>query len=298
MSRVVPAFVEAAELRPMTLDDVPAVDMLFDAAFDDLARRRGRDEPVRDATSHARNRSRLEHLIGTDPGGAWVADAGRQVVGCSIAIVREGVWGLSLLLVDPEHQGSGTGRALLDRAVAYPPEGFRGGMILASDDPRASRGYRRIGFDLRPAMAAAGAVRRSAIPSVPAVRDGDTGDLELCAAIDREQRGAAHGADIEAMLAADARLLVVPDRGYAVERDGSILLLAARDEEAAVQLLWATLADSATGVEVGVYYLTGEQGWAIDVALAAGLDVSPGGPVFTRGELGPLAPYVPNGAYL
>jgi hypothetical protein len=47
-----------------------------------------------------------------------------------------------------------------------------------------------------------------------------------------------------------------------------------------------------------VEYLTGDQGWAVDVAVELGLDIAPGGPVFVRGELGPLHPYVPSGAYL
>ena len=63
------------------------------------------------------------------------------------AIVREGVWGLSLLVVRPDAQSSGAGRELLDRAYEY-GDGARGRIVLASP--------RRAGAaQLRPARARA-----------------------------------------------------------------------------------------------------------------------------------------------
>ena len=38
--------------------------------------------------------------------------------------------------------------------------------------------------------------------------------------------------------------------------------------------------------------------WAIQTGLAAGLLLSPDGPLFTRGTLGPLRPWIPSGALL
>ncbi len=45
-------------------------------------------------------------------------------------------------------------------------------------------------------------------------------------------------------------------------------------------------------------FLDARQGWAMDVVLTAGLELVVGGAVCVRGELGPLRPYLPNGAYL
>ena len=36
----------------------------------------------------------------------------------------------------------------------------------------------------------------------------------------------------------------------------------------------------------------------VGAVLDAGLSLNPEGPIFVRGEVGPLAPYLPSGAYL
>src|SRR5690606_19462156 len=109
-------------------------------------------------------------------------------------------------------------------------------------DPRALHGYAAAGFMLRPAMQAFGVVPRAAIPGGLGVREGGPADFELAAAVDREQRGGSHGHDHAMMLESGYRLLVLPDRGYVYERDGSPALLAARDGDAARALLWAAFA--------------------------------------------------------
>ena len=169
-----------------------------------------------------------------------MAERDGTVVGCSLAIVREGVWGLSLLVVSPDAQSSGVGRELLARARDY-GDGARGWIVLASRDPRALRSYARLGLDLHPALAARGRPRRVTRP--PEVRPGTLADLPLTAEVDRAVRGAAHGDDIAALLESGGELLVLPERGYAVVRDGGVVrLLAAHDEDAAATLLRACLA--------------------------------------------------------
>jgi hypothetical protein len=87
-------------------------------------------------------------------------------------------------------------------------------------------------------------------------------------------------------------------RGFVVHRDGSPRLLAARDEEAAAALLWGALAEAPRGATVQVDFISAGQDWAIAVILEAGLALSPDGPLFVRGDVGPLRPYLPSGAYL
>jgi predicted N-acetyltransferase YhbS len=282
------------EIRLMRQDDVAAVHALAVRAFDDLAERLGlpREAPGDAAVAQIRHR----HVVRTDPRGCLVAVEDGEVVGAAEAIVREGVWGLSLLIVDPGTQSAGIGSELLRRASAY-GNGARGRIILASSDPRALRAYRRLGLWPQPCLIASGVPR--GVAAAPAtVRAGTRGDVPLTEAVDRVVRGAAHGADIGCLLDLGADLLVVPDRGYALVRDHVVRLLAAADEEAARDLLRAVLA-GAGGQEVTIEWLTERQGWALDVCLDAGLDlqVAPS-VVFTDGEIGPFRPYLPSGAFL
>ncbi len=129
----------------MTADDVQAADETAWAALhEQVPPQFAIDDDVR---AH-RGRLRIAHLQRTDPGGAWVAEDGGEIVGVALALVREGVWGLSLFGVRPELQGRGTGRKLLDATLRY-AEGCRGAIILSTPDPRAMRRYARAGFALR-----------------------------------------------------------------------------------------------------------------------------------------------------
>jgi GNAT superfamily N-acetyltransferase len=239
---------------------------------------------------------RVHQLIERDPGGAWVAEHEGRVVGAALALDREGLWGLSLLVVDPAHQSEGLGRALLSRALEYAGGGRRGAIILASQDPRALRAYARAGFAGHPCFAARG--RPVDVVAPDGIRDGGAADFELADRVDRAVRGAAHGSDIDAQLRAGARLLVADDRGYAVVQGGRLRLLAALDETAAVDLLRAALASVPPGEEADVEWITARQDWAIGPVLDAGLALRMDSAVFLRGDVGPFRPYLPSGAYL
>lgn len=111
-------------------------------------------------------------------------------------------------------------------------------------------------------------------------------------------RGAGHGRDLHVPLAGGARLFVYEDRAFGILRNTGIMLLAGRDDQAAKRVLWAMLVAAGPGVTTTIDFLTAGQDWAIQVALDARLPLSPDGPCFAGGELGPMAPYVPSGAYL
>jgi GNAT superfamily N-acetyltransferase len=286
--------------RPMTLSDVPAA-----AAVGSLALASAipaeflPSSPEEERQHDERRAARVAHLLTTDPGGAWVAEAADgEIVGVALALVREGIWGLSLLGVKPGVQGQGIGGRLLEGALRT-LEGCRGGIILASTDPRALRRYFRAGFRLVPCVAAAGPINRSRIPAGLRTRDGSLDDdRELLDALSRRVRGASHAPDVPAMLAAGGRLLVHDDGGWAIERDGSPLLLAASGDAVATDLLWSCFAAGPPGATVHVDFIAAGHDWAIAVALDMGLTLGTEGPVFVRGELGTLAPYLPSGAYL
>jgi len=277
----------------MTHEDAERVHELAVAAFGDLNRRLGHP-PYAPPPGPAL--IRLEHLVRTDPGGAFVAEAGGELIGAALALVREGLWGLSLLVVAPAHQSAGTGRALLAAALAYAEPEQRGGVILASQDPRALRAYARAGFAPHPCLDAAGRPRGVTWPE--GVREGGPQDLALTESVDRAVRGAAHGDDLLAALAAGQRMLVDEGRGYALLKGATVGLLAALDEASAQRLLRAALAAVAPGEDAAVEWITAKQAWAIEPVMEAGLDLSPGGAVFVRGDVGPFSPYLPSGAYL
>jgi GNAT superfamily N-acetyltransferase len=282
-----------ATLRKTEPDEWHRVRDVAFAAFEDLERRQG--EPPTPIPPDEVVRKRFSHLIETDRGGAWLAEEDGRAVGAALSIRREGIWGLSLLVVHPSAQSGGVGRALLEKTLEY-ADGARGGIIMSSGDARALRAYARAGFALHPAAQATGLPRAVEVPA--SVRRGSPADTALLEAVDRAVRGAARTVDLGVILTADARMLVVEGRGYAVARGPTVYLLAATDEDAARDLLRAAIATAPDGESVKVEWITSAQNWAIEVVLDAGLEISMHGAQFLRGDVGPFRPYLPSGAYL
>jgi hypothetical protein len=142
-----------------------------------------------------------------------------------------------------------------------------------------------------------GQVDRTAIPVVDKVREGSASDVELMDSLDRRTRGAAHGPDHDLLLAS-FRLLVSDTStgsGYVYTSPGRVQLLAADNRRTAQRLLWAALADMEG--QALVPHLTPANHWAIDVGLAARLDLQQSGYLGLRG-MKPPAPYVHHGAVL
>lgn len=284
--------------RPMTADDVDAAHELVSHAF-----ARDQEEILRRTPGEvAHRKDRYRHFLATDPTGAWVAEDGEgRLAGVSIALKRGEIWILSLLAVDERCRGRGVGKKLLQRAMSY-AEGCQGGMIASSTHPAAMRSYALAGFTLRPTLTARGYVDRRSLPGRLEVREGGgRRDLRLAAEVDGLVRGAPHGPDLEFLLGAGARMFVYEaegERGYALTYKGRPLILAAEGERSATALLWRVLANAEPQGEVEISWITAEQQWAVRVVLAAGLVLEPAGPICTRGELGPLVPYLPSGAFL
>ncbi len=287
----------------MTRDDVPSVEQVTAAAFYELdVATRPADWPVPERRSPERAepwRHRLEHLVTTDADGCWVAEDDGEVVGAAAALRREGLWGLSTFAVRPGLQARGVGRQLLDAALTY-GSAESPGVICSSHDPRAVRRYRLAGFDLHPAMVMWGAVPRSAIPSLTGVREGSAGDFDLLDDIDRATRGHGHGVD-HLLLLAEFPLRIYEQgqsRAYAYfYRVGGAHLLAATDVQAARQVLWAALEHSHPDTPVDFHNVTAEQSWALDVGLAAGMEVHNRGFLALR-AMAPPTPYIPSGYFL
>lgn len=286
----------------MTDDDVPAVERVTATAFYELSvATHPANWPAperRSAERASRWIDRLRLFVEHDAPGCWVAEQDEVIVGCSVALLRDGLWGLSSFAVSPDTQAKGLGKALLEAALGHGP--WSAGIICSSHDPKAVRRYRLAGFDLHPAMLAWGPVSRASLPALPGVRDGSPDDVELLDSIDRTARGFGRPHDHPLIL--DQMRLVVTEvgdsRGYAYCLDnGSPYLPAATDPAAAQRVLWAALAQSAPEEPVNFTNVTAHQTWAIDVALSARLELHTYGYVAVRGMPVPT-PYIPSGHFL
>lgn len=273
----------------MTVQDIAPSVELSAAAFGFDAG----DEPARE-----RMEQRMRHLLASDPQGSFVAELEGEVIGAAQALLRERLWCLSMLTVAPDRQSAGAGRSLLARALEYGPSDAPG-LIVSSDDPRALRLYGLAGFTLLPTFAAQGSVDRASLPRPDVrVREAGAPDLEAFAAISREVRGAPHTPELALALRQGAAALRLGDRGFAMWMSGlGVWVLAARDVDAARALLWHALATMEDGPRAGARWLTGEQGWAVDALLRAGLRLRNFGALAVRGTPGPLYPYIPSGAF-
>ncbi|MGZ6827019.1 MAG: GNAT family N-acetyltransferase, partial [Mycobacteriales bacterium] len=225
-------------IRPLLPEDVPAAADVTWAAFADLDVRTGHPPAERTPEAEERGRLRVAHLQRTDPGCAWVAEVDGEVVGCSVALVREGMWFLSLLMVRPGRQSGGLGRQLLEAALTTSTDRS---WITSTVDARALRRYQRAGFALHPTYTAHGPVDRALLPAVGGVRAGDwQRDGDLVDAVARATRGATVAPDLPYLDGLGLPLVVVDDaggRGFAVLRSTGQMWVAATTDDAARRLL-------------------------------------------------------------
>jgi GNAT superfamily N-acetyltransferase len=282
----------------MTVDDAPAAEQVTAIGFHELDTRMFRrswpDPEPRPPERSAIWIDRVRHLVGTDPGGCWVAERDDRLLGIVVSFVREKMWLLASYAVVPDAQGSGLGKALLAPALDH-GRGCLRAMFNASSDPKALRRYHAAGFTLHPQMFLRGTPDRTQIPVVEHVREGSESDIDLMDSVDRQTRGAAHGVDHQ-LLIRQFRLVVSETssaQGYAYLDDGTVLL-AATDRRTAARLLWESIAATE---DVLVGHITPQNSWAVDVGLAARLELHQEGYLALR-HMRPPKPYLAHGALM
>src|ERR671912_947966 len=111
-------------VRPMTAADADGVYRRSSEAIPATDEER-QQVMNRSAEEVARRIQRYQYFLEHDPEGAWVAVDGDRVAGVALALVREGLWVLSLFAVAGEYRDEGLGKTLLDRALLY-AEGCHG----------------------------------------------------------------------------------------------------------------------------------------------------------------------------
>jgi ribosomal protein S18 acetylase RimI-like enzyme len=276
----------AALVRPMAEEDIHQVATVTAEAF-------GTD--ISEAWARGVWERRLRHALVSDPDGSFVSEHDGLVTGAAQAVIRDGIWILSLMAVSPTLGVGGEGRALMDSTLDYGGD-CDGGLVVASNDPRALRLYGSSGFTLEAAFKANGTVDPSALPAPdPAITPVAPAELDSLDAISRAARGAGHTPDLEVALFRGSSISRLEDRGFVVSMPGrGVWALAARDEAAATALLWHGLAELLHEPQIEIGWVTGAQQWALDVLLAARLSLSAYGAIGTRGAVGPMHPYIPS----
>ena len=290
--------VSDVRIRPMTVDDAPRAERVTAIGFHELDTRMFRrswpDPQLRPPERGANWIIRTQHLIGTDPGGCWVAERDDEVLGVVVSFVREKMWLLASYAVVPQRRGSASARPCSCRRSSTGADAC-GRCSTRPAIPKALRRYHAAGFRLYPQMFLRGTPDRSQIPVVERVREGTENDIDLMDSVDRQTRGAAHGVD-HRLLIQQSRLVVSESRsaqGYAYLDDG-VALLAATDRRTASRLMWEAIASSE---DVLIGHITPENGWAVDVGLAARLELDQEGYQALR-HMRPPKPYLPHGALM
>jgi GNAT superfamily N-acetyltransferase len=206
------AAVVAPTLRPATEADLAACAAIWRTSINDYTLRLNQPEIPDDLVAILRL---YEHLLSTDPDGFVVAEqpdgsGHRRIVAFVSALRRGPLWFLSMLFVLPEAQGSGLGRALLDR-VLPPPESASLMTCTDSAQPISNGLYASLGMTPRmPLLRLVGLPDRAEMPPLPegirAVRFDEIGDLggdglsgaaldDELRALDREVLGFDHPQD-------------------------------------------------------------------------------------------------------
>ncbi|MEU0093349.1 GNAT family N-acetyltransferase [Kribbella sp. NPDC006257] len=275
------------ELRRLQEEDLAGLERVAERVFLEPG------QPGRPPAIIAAWISWARHFLTTDPAGCWVSvDEG--ITGFALSQNRGELWYLATYGVLPEARSTGIGRRLLDVVLEH--AGDRPGIFNSTTHPGATRRYRLAGFDLLPQMRMTGTVDRSAIPAIRQLAEGDENDFDWMDALDTNLRGAGHGPDHAFLLNSQRLVVSRSQRGYVyVDQRARATLLAAADPRTAQELLWEALASS-TGDTV-VDLITPENAWAIDVGLAARLDLATEGYLAVRGMAAP-APYLPGGRFL
>jgi GNAT superfamily N-acetyltransferase len=297
---------DAVRVRLMREDDLPSAERASGIVFlegDRSTRRVGDPEPEpRSAAASAQWIDRMRHFLNVDPGGCWAAvegDGEEEVVGFAMSQNRDRLWYLATYGVLPGRQGSGIGKRLMDAVLAH-ADG-RQGIFSSTVHPAATRRYRMAGFSLHPQMRMVGTVDRATLPATAAVAglaEGHAGDLEWMDRLDQDLRGAGHGPDHVHLI--DTLRLVVSRAngrpGYVyIDDRGRAALLAAAHPQTAQHLLWEALASAKDRTLVNCITTANE--WALDVGLAARLDIGQEGYIAVR-DMQPPAPYLASGHFL
>ncbi len=269
--------------RPGTVADSYAIFLLFEESLADLIRRFGQTEATSwsDAEALARTwveRQSLYDYLARSAEHFWVAEQAGEMIGFARSVFHDGVRELTEFFVKPATQSARVGRELLQRA--FPAEGARHRLIIATLDMRAQARYLKTGvypyyplyyFGREPRLVTV-ATDLQMVPLAAAPEIFDT-----LAAIDRAIIGFRRDADHQWLMGDRAGFMLLRQGqpvgyGYTGVRNGPFALLDAQDYPAVLAYAEGVAAanqHSHFGVElpmlnhIAVNYLL-EQGFRMD----------------------------------
>ena len=172
-------------------------------------------------------------------------------------------------------------------------------MLAASADPKAARRYRAAGFTLHPAMLMTGRVPRDVLPVVERVREGSVADIDLMNSVDRQVRDAAHGPTTRCSPRSSGSSWWTGPPALATRtcRPGAGPTCSPPPtgvrRPTCSGRRWRPLPDSPCSIG----HISAENEWAVDVGMAARLDLYNTGYLAFRGMRPPM-PYLPSGHFL
>ena len=199
------------ELRPAEPADAEAVGRIAYLAFRRMNESRGfpPDFPcVEAAVGFARTAIADPQVFGV------VATAGGRIVGSNFLTEGDPIRGVGPITVDPDHQGAGVGRRLMEAVIERGASGPGVRLVQAAFNTVSMSLYAALGFEARePLVIVAGQVRGAPAPGC-LVRPMRLADVPAAAALCERVTGFARSADVTAAIAAGTAL--------ALERSGRL----------------------------------------------------------------------------
>jgi predicted N-acetyltransferase YhbS len=200
-------------IRPMTAADVPAVGQVIAVAFNDICQRHGFPPPwPRPETAELMT----GFYAGYPEARGFVAENGGRLVGSGFAHVRADKASIGPVTVAPEAQGSGAGRAIMERLLEETRECSSVRLIQDAFNNVSFSLYSKLGFVPRDIVArfVAEAPRPKPPTNSLAVREMTAADLDSVAALDERKTGMRRHPDFDLLLSLGSQLVG--------ERDGRL----------------------------------------------------------------------------
>jgi GNAT superfamily N-acetyltransferase len=275
----------------MTAADVPAAGQVVAVAFNDVCQRHGFPSPwPRPETAELVT----GFYVGYPEARGFVAENDGRLVGSGFVHVRADKAGIGPVTVAPEAQGSGAGRAIMERLLEETRECSSVRLIQDAYNNVSFSLYSKLGFVPREVVARF--VAEAPRPKLPenslAVREMTTADLESVAALDERKTGMRRRPDFALLLGLGSQL--VCEQGGRLT--GFLCRVRADDEVmlgpgAAERLddLWALLCEAVrlSGPARVRFWVTASQHELVRCAFDAGFLISSLSTYMVKGEWQP-----------
>ena len=199
------------EIRPASLEDAQELGDICYRAFDDISRRHGFET---DFTSPAIAQMVVASSIGSESSYSVAARDDGVLAGSNFITTPDDVGGIGPVSIDPDRQGRGIGRALMEDVLRYARENDIERVRLMQDsfNMQSLALYASLGFDTKAAVA----LIVPAPLDVPEVRPATPDDMEAVERLSSELYGVSRRREVESLAAGPFRPFVYEESGRVV----------------------------------------------------------------------------------